>query len=673
MTTIRNAEFSKVLAAVAIVGMIALGFSFAVPQAQASSTVDIVCALVNCDAATRAALEAVLGGSSTGSSFTFTRDLTIGSTGQDVMELQKFLNDNGYAVAASGAGSAGSESTYFGSLTQAALAKYQAAKGIAPAVGYFGPITRVSVNAQSAAAGTGSTTGSTTGSSSLSGGAGSVDTYTLVSGYTNEEVGEGQNDVEVAGLEIENSDGSDIEVSALKVVFAEGTAGSRFVKYADEVSVLFNGEVVGSVDGSKFTSDNTYTQTINLDPGVVIDSGETDQLILAISAVDNLDTADATDTWTVDFTSVRYRDASGATISEDPGVGLTTFSFENLATAKNLELKISTGDASINEAHIIGVEATTAKDDVPVFSFKMEVEGDADVEVDAFSVEATVTGAGHLDEMVDNLVLYMDGEKVDSMAPATDEETQLFNGSNGLNLELKAGETYDFEIRADFLAISGALDEGDTLSFALGETETDLATTDIVDENGDALVDADITGSVTSEASATYSVYIDVALVGTPTIDVQEPGAGTADDDVTTFVMVFDITAHGDSVYVGDTAAGTTVADGSVGIPVTDAIVYRVYDSGTATTDATADLVTFTTPAGVTDSTDNILITDGSTSRVTMTVTNTGWAQTTLDTSDGIYYLDLAGIGWGIADDTVYEYVYTYGLDDFETATKSAN
>jgi peptidoglycan hydrolase-like protein with peptidoglycan-binding domain len=78
----------------------------------------------------------------------FTRSLTIGATGSDVKALQQFLNTKGYKVSATGPGSPGSESTYFGPATTAALARYQAANAISPAVGYFGPLTMATVNKQ---------------------------------------------------------------------------------------------------------------------------------------------------------------------------------------------------------------------------------------------------------------------------------------------------------------------------------------------------------------------------------------------------------------------------------------------------------------------------------------------------------------------------------------------
>ncbi len=70
------------------------------------------------------------------------RDLELGMTGEDVVWLQRILNSNGFMIASSGAGSPGNETEFFGALTQAALARYQAANGISPASGYFGPLTR---------------------------------------------------------------------------------------------------------------------------------------------------------------------------------------------------------------------------------------------------------------------------------------------------------------------------------------------------------------------------------------------------------------------------------------------------------------------------------------------------------------------------------------------------
>jgi hypothetical protein len=67
----------------------------------------------------------------------FTRDLTVGSRGDDVALLQGILTTEGYLNLPEGV-----EFGYFGSMTQAALAVYQSANGIVPASGYFAPVTR---------------------------------------------------------------------------------------------------------------------------------------------------------------------------------------------------------------------------------------------------------------------------------------------------------------------------------------------------------------------------------------------------------------------------------------------------------------------------------------------------------------------------------------------------
>jgi len=118
---------------------------------QIQSILDVL-ASFNADASVIANVRASLGGTATGSVTStavqvFKSNLTIGSLGSEVKALQAFLNAHGYTVATTGAGSLGNETTKFGAATKAALAKYQQAKGITPAVGYFGAKTRAMVNA----------------------------------------------------------------------------------------------------------------------------------------------------------------------------------------------------------------------------------------------------------------------------------------------------------------------------------------------------------------------------------------------------------------------------------------------------------------------------------------------------------------------------------------------
>lgn len=166
MNTIYTSKTKWLAVGLVGVGVAAVLFAGAFAQvanAESMSLKDLVelfisLGIISPDKAAQARTAVSAPSSGTTASTTFTRNLTVGSNGSDVKALQKFLNSKGYVVASSGPGSVGNESTYFGPATRAALAKYQAAKGISPAVGYFGPSTRQSVNAM-----TGGTTTTTTG------------------------------------------------------------------------------------------------------------------------------------------------------------------------------------------------------------------------------------------------------------------------------------------------------------------------------------------------------------------------------------------------------------------------------------------------------------------------------------------------------------------------------
>jgi hypothetical protein len=73
-------------------------------------------------------------------SYVFTRDLTIGSEGEDVLKLQEILQNLGYFPV-----NIKPTGRFFG-ITRQAVKDYQLARGIKPPEGYFGPITRARIH-----------------------------------------------------------------------------------------------------------------------------------------------------------------------------------------------------------------------------------------------------------------------------------------------------------------------------------------------------------------------------------------------------------------------------------------------------------------------------------------------------------------------------------------------
>ncbi len=95
---------------------------------------------------------------STSSSCSFSKDLTVGSTGADVTCLQNALKAAGYMTANS--------TGYFGGLTRAGVVAWQKAMNVTPAAGYFGSKSR---SAWNLGGGSSSTTTTTTGPSAGTG------------------------------------------------------------------------------------------------------------------------------------------------------------------------------------------------------------------------------------------------------------------------------------------------------------------------------------------------------------------------------------------------------------------------------------------------------------------------------------------------------------------------
>lgn len=143
MSIVKNSTVAKMAAGLVGVAM-ALSMVWAVPANAA--TVEELTAQINSLLATISSLQVQLASMTGGStapaagSCGFTRSLTMESEGADVTCLQDYLTGTGHFTFSGGS------TGYFGSITRTAVAAWQAANGVAPAVGYFGPISQAKYN-----------------------------------------------------------------------------------------------------------------------------------------------------------------------------------------------------------------------------------------------------------------------------------------------------------------------------------------------------------------------------------------------------------------------------------------------------------------------------------------------------------------------------------------------
>ena len=174
MKTVTTKAMAKVAAvatglamATSMLSLAPMAHAAALTSAQVQSILSLLSSF-GADSATIANVQASLTGgtpstttttTTSGSACSFSKDLTIGSTGMEVTCLQKALIAGGFGISAGATG-------YFGSQTRTAVASWQSSKNIAPAVGYFGSISRAAFNL---GGGSGSTTTTTTGPSAGTG------------------------------------------------------------------------------------------------------------------------------------------------------------------------------------------------------------------------------------------------------------------------------------------------------------------------------------------------------------------------------------------------------------------------------------------------------------------------------------------------------------------------
>ena len=687
----QSIAFSKV-AVIAVAVALVFGSVFAVSTAKAhaitaTELLDLLIALDIVPADKVKEARAALGNSGgstssmSGSGCGFTRNLTLGASGADVTCLQDYLTGTGHFTFSGGS------TGFFGPVTQSAVAAWQTTNSVSPAAGYFGMISRSKYQSMmSSRTGTGATRDDSTDDSdrrtvSLSGGAGSIDDADFIGGLNNEEVGEDEKDAEVAGLEIEADDNSDLMIVAVELNFdpVSGVGNNDLDDYAKDVSIWLDGEEFARVDAGKFEDDDDFNRTVTLDAGAVIKAGRTGKLVVALTGISNLDSADKGDKWNVSFPSVRFEDASGAVITDNGtgDIGETDdndrtdenereFSFETFASAADVDLRVRVSDDT-PKSGVVNVDDNDDTDNVELLVFTLEAKGKSDVHVRDLPITFTVAGtAANVKDVINNAVVTIGGEEFSETV--TEEGKTASTTFDDFDYTIKAGKKVTVTVKGDINDTqAGSFVDGDTLVASF--TQSNREAMDAEDESGENLSSSDKSGTATGETLAFYDVGPMVSFVSASESVTAGQNAG---DDSSTFTVKYRIEAFDGTIYVSNAAAATT-STSYASANLDSGVLYRITRGGTATT-STSNVVDFKDVKGDvvlgTGDDSGVVIEEGEAAEFTLTVQRTN----TDVTHAGIYQVLLKGIAWNTdGDGSAAANVYTFNLEDYKTDPISLN
>lgn len=584
----------------------------------------------------------------------FTTDLTVGSTGAAVTCLQQALIAGGYSIPAitSGVAAAG----YFGSQTKAAVAAWQAASGVAPAAGYFGPISRASWNLS------GGTTGGTTGggTSTVSGclpgyafspttgqacttttaltGTGRLTNISSLGDVTS-DLTEGDSSTAVVGATMDAT-GGDVQLQRVDIVFTVANVvsqSSNLDKYVSDVALYLGSTKLASMDPASGDKDGrVWTLRFSgLGSNAVIKNGATGSLYVKVTPLSSIGTNEdgATVTASINIDSVR---AVGGDGISDTYVDADIDQDFTVSSSDTGTLTVT----AANDNPIAGqvTTASTSTNGVKLLSFNMKAKNQ-DVKVTDV-VASFGTSDDNLNDVISTVYLNRGSTVLKSKTLSTGTYGTIT--FNDVNRTISAGDTENYTITADLKGQTAALYVDGTTVIA----STTTTGWDVSDSNG---------ATVTPSAAAVGNTQtltgqgITVALNGSPSstlITAADP-ATTNSGDVRQFTIPFKVTAGDNDIYIdGGTGAGNIAYATTTG------------STGSSTDQGTANLSVSDTVSGdLVGSYYKVLA--GTTRNFTLNVTYQA-------TDDGYTGLVLSSINYGTG--TGMGQSYTANLNTFKTA-----
>ena len=565
--------------------------------------------------------------------------LTMGSMGAGVTALQNRLIADGQAIAAGATG-------YFGAQTKAALAGWQAAHNVAPAVGYYGPLTMAAMDASCTPADDGdddTTGGGDDNSSDLSGEA-SLDNFEI-NDADDTDVSEGDEEVEIAQVVVEFADG-DAEVSRLDLAFTDGSGlGSDAWDTFDTISLWVDGDMIAEMDASSkddYLGDEDNGVIRFSDLALVAMEDEEVEISVAATLQDNLDSENLGE-WDVTGKALRFFDADGvATTESDEDITDETTTFTIEVAGINEELKFSLGDNNPDSTDIV-VDETSSTNGVTVLEYTIKAE-DGDITLNELSVALVTSDV--IGDVVSDIEIDIDGTTYsDDTAGATTGTSTTYTFDIDGDVTIDDGEEVTVVVMVDFKRQDTNYLNGTTIQAKVATAQRDATDAEGADDLGTSQFTGTAVGDVHNLVATGILVPVDGVTVSADT---------TGDNDQTgEFSIEFEVTAVEGDFYVAETA----------GTAVTTGVQYLVeLGSGTSTSSGVL------TSTGDEETPGVFTVRDGETETFTLTVTvdTSATTQARVTLTEVNYSADTDGDGAEAA------YVPT-PASDFRTTYKNIN
>lgn len=477
--------------------------------------------------------------------------LTMNASGASVTALQNYLISNGQSIPAGATG-------FFGAQTRSAVAAWQTANGVMPAVGYYGPITAAAMAAKCTpvAPGTGTTPTTPGGTTTLKGEA-DLDKFEVDSA-SDDTIEEGDEEAEIGEFTVEFTDG-DAEIDRLVVsVLRAVDNGNSVVSTSspwdafETISLWVDGKMIAEADAADeddYLDEDDRTLRFS---GLDLVAMEDEEVVITVKATvqDNLDSSELGN-WELFAVDMRYFDADGVASDENGIGGLNAalnamtdeaaFTLEVAGADDEILVKTSTSDP---DAATLKVEDDKKSDDYNVFTFDIDTDDSTnDIDVNEVIVMVYTVGSTY-DTLVDDAEIVIDGTTIDEVVVTggnTATATLKFNVDGDVTID--AGDRVKAELMLTFKSLALA-NEGRTVSAAIaigavdGEGADDLLSTGSATGDVHTLRTSGINGTFKTKSSAV--TVVDAA------------------DDYATYKLAVEVTAFDQDVFISTNPATST-------------------------------------------------------------------------------------------------------------------